>query len=237
MGGKWQKADQRMVAARMKQAVRSGHTGPANGPATKGCDCPPCRLRRLVAELERQHGPKNPGFELAVLQDGSIVMWHPRAGASLVPPDAGLDGNDAATEAAVKAHPDMMATMQYEKHRPSLKRQGQRQQPPPARKVSPVPARKGPGAHLKAILAGLGLKPAKDCGCDKRAAEMDAWGPAGCREHRAEIVAWLDEQRAKASWSEKLVAAAKAMTAGLPINLLDPMGSLVDEAIRRAEVA
>lgn len=66
---------------------------------------------------------------------------------------------------------------------------------------------------------------------------MDEWGAAGCREHRAEIVGWLQEAREKYGWSSRLTAGLRSVTSGLVfrIRLTDPLGSLVDEAIRRAE--
>jgi hypothetical protein len=54
--------------------------------------------------------------------------------------------------------------------------------------------------------------------------QMNRWGPAGCREHRAEIVAHLVKQ-------------SKAKSTELPfgLDLADLLGELVDEAIKRAE--
>lgn len=95
------------------------------------------------------------------------------------------------------------------------------------------PTCEGPGTELKALLASLGLTPASGCDCNARAAQMNAWGVDGCREHRDEIIAWLQEQKDKAGW---LVAAQ----VGLKVfsepwfKMSDPLGSMVDEAIRRA---
>jgi len=68
---------------------------------------------------------------------------------------------------------------------------------------------------------------------------MNAWGVAGCREHRAEII---DHMRANAKsygWSTVATAAAKAVLTGIAfrLSILDPYGSLVDEAIRLAKAA
>lgn len=54
--------------------------------------------------------------------------------------------------------------------------------------------------------------------------KMNAWGPAGCREHKAEIVAHLVKQ-------------SKAESTELPfgLDLADLLGELVDEAIRLAD--
>jgi len=100
--------------------------------------------------------------------------------------------------------------------------------------AKPAPAVSGPGTELTALLASLGIAPLSNCPCKARACQMDAWGPAGCREHRAVIIGWLNE-----SWNWKAAAGAarQAVVSGLAtrLNPLDPVGSLVDEAIRRAE--
>ncbi len=85
----------------------------------------------------------------------------------------------------------------------------------------------GPGTELKALLAELGLHPASGCDCNARAAQMDAWGAAGCREHRDEIIAWLGEQAKRASWTDAVNVAWRTGIWSL--------GGLVDESIRLAE--
>lgn len=105
-------------------------------------------------------------------------------------------------------------------------RNGRVQQPRPAA---------GPGTELKRLLLDLGITGWSGCGCESMAAKMNRWGPEGCREHRVEIVAWLNEKQAALSWTEKLTAAVNAVAAELWLNPLDPAGSLVDEAIRRTE--
>lgn len=92
----------------------------------------------------------------------------------------------------------------------------------------------GPGTELKHLLASIGITEASGCGCGAKAAEMNRWGVAGCKEHRAEIIAWLREQQQKAGWAATLTAGINAVAAGLWLNPLDLLGSLVDEAIRRA---
>lgn len=93
----------------------------------------------------------------------------------------------------------------------------------------------GPGTELKSLLALLGFGEAGSCGCGDKARQMDRWGVAGCREHRDEIVAWLTEQQGKQGWKAQVLAGVRAAQAGLWLNPLDPAGSLLDEAIRRAE--
>lgn len=39
----------------------------------------------------------------------------------------------------------------------------------------------GPGTELKVIFAELGIYPRRQCDCNKRAEQMDAWGVGGCK--------------------------------------------------------
>lgn len=97
-----------------------------------------------------------------------------------------------------------------------------------------VDPRSGPGTELSKLLAELGLKTSAGCRCKNRARQMDSWGVSGCWEHFEEIVAWLQEARGKASWTETITAAAAVLTSGLQIDLLDLEGSLIRIAIERA---
>jgi hypothetical protein len=105
-----------------------------------------------------------------------------------------------------------------------------------ARQAQPPDTGTGPGTELKAMLKGLGFS---TCGkCSETAKRMDEGGPSWCRSNRFTIVARLVEARKAAGWLEKLRATGLALSSGLAFSLdpLDPLGSLVDEAIRRAEV-
>jgi hypothetical protein len=99
----------------------------------------------------------------------------------------------------------------------------------------------GPGDHLHRILLMLGFSPSSGCGCKDRLTKMNTtWGVDGCRERRAEIAQWLRDGAYKNLTVASLrKAAARAVTSGLAFKLspLDPFGSLVDEAIKRAEQA
>lgn len=54
----------------------------------------------------------------------------------------------------------------------------------------------GPGDHLHdAIARWCGVQPSEGCGCQSKIAQMNAWGPQGCREHLDEIVRWLLEKK------------------------------------------
>lgn len=79
------------------------------------------------------------------------------------------------------------------------------------------------GLKLAALLAEFGH--AKNCTtCDDMIVRMNNWGPAGCREHRAEIV-------------EHLVKQSKAKSTDLPfgLDLRELLEILVEEAIRLTE--
>lgn len=52
----------------------------------------------------------------------------------------------------------------------------------------------GPGSHLKQMLGKVGFTPTRGCVCDKRAAQMDVWGPKGCRRRLYLITDWLHEE-------------------------------------------
>lgn len=88
------------------------------------------------------------------------------------------------------------------------------------------------------MLASVGIEPGPGCPCRDMMRKMDRWGITGCREHRGEIVMHVQEQMQNRSWRERLTAAARATASGLAfqLNPLDIPGSLVDEAIRRAEL-
>lgn len=95
----------------------------------------------------------------------------------------------------------------------------------------------GPGTELMGLLDSLGITERDGCGCKANAKQMDAWGVEGCRKRLAEIVSLLRENASKLGWWKKLSTAAKAVTSGLAFILdpLDPFGSLVREAIARAQ--
>ena len=93
---------------------------------------------------------------------------------------------------------------------------------------------RGPGTELHDLLESLGITDYSGCQCRKRMREMNAWGVAGCREHRAEIITWLKEAAAERGWGAKFDAAL-ALCKQPWWTAFDRYGSIVDEAIRRAE--
>jgi hypothetical protein len=60
----------------------------------------------------------------------------------------------------------------------------------------------GPGDRLHDLILRLtGEGPTTECGCESKIVQMNAWGPAGCREHLDEIVDWLlEEARKRGHW-------------------------------------
>lgn len=71
------------------------------------------------------------------------------------------------------------------------------------------------------------------------AERMNAWGPAGCRKARVEIIQHMQKSAKNYGWLEIGAAVARAIGNGLAVRLsiTDPYGSLLDEAIRLAETA
>ena len=95
----------------------------------------------------------------------------------------------------------------------------------------------GPGTELKKLLLSLGLRSNAGCDCNVKAAQMDRWGAAGCRERRDEITQWLRDNAKERGWVEKAKAAVLAAAQGIAfeLNPSDLYGSLVDLAIQKAE--
>ena len=87
------------------------------------------------------------------------------------------------------------------------------------------------GDALTALLREYGLASKSSCSCKSWAGKMNEWGVAGCKLHRAEIVAHLGEAYHSATWWQTLTAAGNAAYKSLPLTL----GGMVDEAIRRTE--
>lgn len=95
------------------------------------------------------------------------------------------------------------------------------------------------GSELMLMVDRIRLQNVPGCRCREMARKMNGWGVDGCREHRAEIVEHLKAAYKETSWADFAAASAKAIASGLAfkLNPLDPFGSLVDEAIRLAEVS
>ena len=89
------------------------------------------------------------------------------------------------------------------------------------------------GDAMTALLREYGLAAKSSCSCKSWAGKLNEWGVAGCREHRAEIIAHLAEAYHAATWWDTFKAAGSAVYHSLPLTL----GGMVDEAIRRTETS
>ncbi len=94
------------------------------------------------------------------------------------------------------------------------------------------------GSILHKLLNDHGLTELPGCSCKSIINWMNRIGPQGCREQKEIIVKKLNESRELVSWSTMIRAGVAAVKSGLAfkLNPLDPIGSLVDEAIRLAEL-
>lgn len=95
----------------------------------------------------------------------------------------------------------------------------------------------GVGSQLWRLLSALGIEHSQGCRCLDWAERMNAWGPDGCRLARDQIVQHMRASAKSYGWGNISKAVTKAITTGLAFRLsvTDPYGSLLDEAIRRAE--
>jgi hypothetical protein len=88
----------------------------------------------------------------------------------------------------------------------------------------------GPGNELAMMLHRIRTGPIGPI-CNARRHQMNAWGPAGCREHREEILGWLRESYKRTPWQLKVMCGLQALARGLPLTL----AGLLTLAIERAE--
>lgn len=95
----------------------------------------------------------------------------------------------------------------------------------------------GPGTELQSLLLSIGIDKKSDCGCNAQMAKMNYWGVEGCTKHFNEIVGFLKDGIVHFGWADRMKAAALATIKGLAfkLNPLDPIPSLVKEAIKRAK--
>ena len=93
----------------------------------------------------------------------------------------------------------------------------------------------GVGVQLHRLLHLMGFRFKPTCRCAAYAAQMNKWGPAGCRERKTEIIEWLVERATEESYATLAKAALKAAARGMRINPFHPIDSLVDLATELAE--
>jgi hypothetical protein len=92
-----------------------------------------------------------------------------------------------------------------------------------------------PGTELTLLIRSLGF-PLCQTRCRELAQQMDEWGPWGSWANKDAILEQLRATQKRLKWTEKLMAASRAITTGLAFKLdpADPAPGLLKEAIRRA---
>lgn len=113
--------------------------------------------------------------------------------------------------------------------------------PPPKR--APIPSG-GPGSEIEVLIETLGLDefiPKTTCGCVETKEQMNVLGVVGCRLILDNLVTIFQEKLAKTKIGpvDWIRIVGRAAFAGLVfrIDMLNPVKSIVEEAIRRAEQA
>jgi len=92
----------------------------------------------------------------------------------------------------------------------------------------------GPGKELTELFAKAGATPDQCKGlCHEWADKMNAWGPDGCREHRQEIIERIKTAMFR-TWVTDQIKIGWSISREPWFNPLEPVGCIVDEAIRRA---
>lgn len=95
----------------------------------------------------------------------------------------------------------------------------------------------GVGTEFAALVARLGFEAGPQCRCKALMNRMNAIGVDGCRRERDLFVATIRDNAKAWGWGSFAVAIAKAVVTGLALQIdpTDPIGSLFDLAIERAE--
>lgn len=94
-----------------------------------------------------------------------------------------------------------------------------------------------PGTHFKQLLSEINLKLPGCEGCQGTMARMNRAGVAGCKKSRDVFLTEIKSRAKSVTFQKKLTAAWTAVKTGLcwSINPLDPIASLYDLAVSRAE--
>ncbi len=99
-----------------------------------------------------------------------------------------------------------------------------------------LPVRLNVGSQLRRIIDDLNVNKRAGCGCDQLEFDLNVAGPAVCRAQRAAIIVRLRKNASYYGVGDWTKAAVAAIKRGMTfIKLRDVVGSLLDEAIRRAE--
>lgn len=94
----------------------------------------------------------------------------------------------------------------------------------------------GVGSQLWRLLEKLGIEHKATCPCLEWACRMNAWGPRGCQLARLEIIDHMRLSAKHYGWVDIGKAVGKVVSSGIVwrLSILDPYGSLLDEAINLA---
>jgi len=95
----------------------------------------------------------------------------------------------------------------------------------------------GPGSQLWHLFSRLGIQHTAECSCVLLADIMNSLGPQGCREQRAKLLKLMYKNKKRYGWHDTLKAAKNLIVLGwlFKINPMDPLSSLLDEAIKLSE--
>ena len=95
----------------------------------------------------------------------------------------------------------------------------------------------GVGSQLWKLLSNIGIKHTTSCSCLEWAERMNLWGPELCDKNRAQIIEHMKNSAKNYGWGDIGIAVIKAVTNSIAfrLSILDPYGSLLDEAIRLAK--
>jgi len=98
----------------------------------------------------------------------------------------------------------------------------------------PAPA-EGPGTELVAIFKAAGAS-SDQCGgvCQQWIDQINTWGVEGCRKNRQAIINRIKEAAYK-TWVTEQIRIGWSISREPWFRISDPVGCIVDEAIRRAE--
>lgn len=91
----------------------------------------------------------------------------------------------------------------------------------------------GPGTSSHQIFSELQLKPNAGCKCAERIRQMNEWGVEGCEANRETILAWWKESYHETTIVERIKAGWNAICKPW-LSVLDPLGSIFNEVMRRA---
>lgn len=107
----------------------------------------------------------------------------------------------------------------------------------PSKRLEAILQGNGVGSQLWKLLEELGVKHTPNCPCLTWAERMNKWGPEGCRQQEKAITRHMKSSAKNYGWGDIAQVISKAARSGLifKINPVNIYGSLLNEAIRRAE--